>query len=292
MWQEYLFPSSVEEALAMLAEREGRARLVAGGTDLIIELTEGRRAADCLVDITRILELGKITMEDEMIVLGANVTHRQASESPLVQERATVLAQACHAVGSLQIRNVGTLGGNVVNAMPAADGSTALLALEAEAEIANGTGRRWVPLPDLFAGPGVSTVDSTKEMLTALRFQALGERQGSALERIARRRALALPIVMCAVVVTLSAGGENFESARIALGPVAPVPFRASQAEEGLRGAPASLETMARAGEIAMQESHPRSSLLRASREYREEVIKVLVRRGLERAVQRAISNL
>jgi len=286
MWQEYLIPSSVEEAQAILAERKGRARLVAGGTDLVIELTEGRRAADCLVDITRIPGLDRIALEDGMIVLGANVTHRQASESPLVRERATVLAQACQAVGSLQIRNVGTLGGNVVNAMPAADGSTALLALEAEAEIADGTGRKWAPLPDLFAGPGVSKVDSTREMLTAFRFRALGEGQASALERIARRRALALPILICAVVVSLSEGGEEFESVRIALGPVAPVPFRASQAEESLRGAPVSLETMARAGEIAMQESHPRSSLLRASREYREEVIKVLVRRGLERAVQ------
>jgi CO/xanthine dehydrogenase FAD-binding subunit len=286
MWQEYLFPSSVEDALAMLAEREGRARLVAGGTDLVIQLTEGRRAADCLVDITRIAGLDRMTLEDGMIVLGANVTHRQVSESPLVRERATVLAEACHAVGSRQIRNVGTLGGNVVNAMPAADGTTALLALEAEAEIANGTERKWVPLADLFAGPGVSRVDSTREMLTAFRFPALGEGQGSALERIARRRALALPILICAVVVTLREGGEEFESARIALGPVAPVPFRASQAEESLRGAPISLEAMARAGEIAMQESHPRSSLLRASKEYRQEVIKVLVRRGLERAVQ------
>jgi CO/xanthine dehydrogenase FAD-binding subunit len=292
MWQEYLFPSSVEEALAMLAEREGRARLVAGGTDLVIQLTEGRRAADCLVDITRIPELDKITLEDGMIFLRANVTHRQASESPLIRERAMVLAQACHAVGSLQIRNVGTLGGNVVNAMPAADGTTALLALEAEAEIADGAGRSWVPLPDLFAGPGVSRVDSTSEMLTAFRFRALGGGQGAALERIARRRALALPILICAVVVTLREGGEEFESARIALAPVAPVPFRASQAEESLRGTPISLEAMARAGEIAMQESHPRSSLLRASKEYREEVIKVLVRRGLERAVQRALSNL
>ncbi len=289
MWQEYLFPSSVEEALAMLAEREGRARLVAGGTDLTIELTEGRRAADCLVDITRIPELGKIALEDGMIVLGANVTHRQASELPLIRERAAVLAQACHAVGSLQIRNVATLGGNVVNAMPAADGTTALLALEAEAEIADGTGRKWVPLADLFAGPGVSRADSTREMLTAFRFRALGKRQGSALERIARRRALALPILICAVVVTLSEDGKAFESARIALGPVSPVPSRASQAEESLRGSPTSLEAMARAGEIAMQESHPRSSLLRASREYREEVIKVLVRRGLERAVQGAL---
>jgi len=176
----------------------------------------------------------------------------------------------------------------VVNAMPAADGTTALLALEAEAEIADGAGRKWVPLPDLFAGPGVSRVDSTREMLAAFRFQALSQGQESALERIARRRALALPILICAVVVTLNEAGQAFESARIALGPVAPVPFRASQAEESLRGAPIRLETMARAGEIAMRESHPRSSLLRASKEYRQEVIKVLVRRGLERAVQMA----
>jgi len=209
MWQEYLFPSSVEEALAMLSEREGRARLMAGGTDLVIELTEGRRAADCLVDITRIPELDRITLEDGMIVIGANVTHRQASESLLIRERATALAEACQAVGALQIRNVATLGGNVVNAMPAADGTTALLALNAEAEIANGMGRRWTPLPDLFAGPGISKVDSTGEILTAFRFKALGEGQGSALERIARRRALALPILICAVVVTLSEAGAG-----------------------------------------------------------------------------------
>jgi CO/xanthine dehydrogenase FAD-binding subunit len=122
-------------------------------------------------------------------------------------------------------------------------------------------------------------------VLTALRFKALGSREGSVYERLARRRALALPILACGVAVGLGEGGSTFLWARISLGPVAPVPLRAYQAEEFLAGAEVSPETVVRAGEIALSESHPRTSLLRASKEYRGEMIKVLVRRGLERAV-------
>ena len=287
MWEEHLFPTLVEEAVAMLAQWDGRARLIAGGTDLVLEFNEGKRrfVVDCLVDITRIPELKEITLEGDTITIGAAVTFRQLDDSPLICQRATVLAEAAHAVGSLQIRNVATLGGNVVSALPAADGILGLSALDAKAELADSQGRKWVPLGELFGGPGQSRIDTTAEMLTALRFKALGSREGSAYERLARRRALALPILACGVAVGLSEGGSTFQWARISLGPVAPVPFRARRTEEFLAGAEVSIETMVRAGEIALSESHPRTSLLRASKEYRQEMIKVLVRRGLERAV-------
>jgi len=286
MWQEYLFPASVEEAVAMLAQWGGRARLIAGGTDLVLELNEGKREADCLIDITRIAGLKAITLEGDIITVGAAVTFRQLDDSPLIRQRATVLAEAAHTVGSLQIRNVATLGGNVVNALPAADGSLGLCALDAEAEIADSTGRRWVPLEELFVASGQSRIDATAQVLTAFRFRALGSKEGSAYERLARRRALSLPILACGVAVGLSEDGRTFQWARISLGPVAPVPFRARQTEAFLAGAEVSTETMVRAGEIAQSESHPRTSLLRASKEYRQEMIRILVKRALERAVE------
>lgn len=288
MWQEYLLPASVEEALEMLAAHEGEARIIAGGTDLIIQLSNKECLAKCLVDITGIEELKRISMDGNTIVIGAGVTHSQVASSHLIRRRAAVLAEAAQAIGSPQIRNVGTVVGNVVNAQPAADTAVALLALGAEAEIATVSGPRRVPLEELFLGLGISSVDSTAEMVTAVRFPALGENQGSAFERIAKRKALALPILNAAVVVTLNSTGDAFQEARIALAPVAPMPFRARRAEEALRGAAVAPESIDQALEAALQESHPRTSLLRASREYRQEMIKVLLRRAINRAVSAA----
>ncbi|MCR4408031.1 MAG: FAD binding domain-containing protein [Anaerolineae bacterium] len=283
MWQNYLLPASVEEALEMLADYNGRARLVAGGTDLILELREGKRQIETLVDVTRIPGLDAIVLDSGMITLGAAVTYRQVIDSPLLQAKAAVLVEASRKVGSPQIRNVGTLVGNVVNAMPAADGAIALFALGAELEIASPAGRRRVPIEALYEGPGQSKVDPSREMVTAIRFPALGENQGSAFERLARRKALALPVLNVAVVVMLDR--DAFADARLAIGPVAPTPFRARQAEETLRGAPANPEMIQQAAEMAASEARPRSSLLRASAAYRQETLKVLVRRALTRAV-------
>jgi len=309
MWQTYEIPTSVEEALDILARCEGRARIIAGGTDLILELQEGKHNVDCLVDVTRIPGLDRIQQTGDWIMLGANVTLRQIKESPLLQEQARVLAEAAATVGALPIQTVATLAGNLVSALPAADGSVALLALDAEVEItalygapgkgggwAGGQGRQWRPVGDIFLGPGQSAVDPSRQMITAIRFPTAGLRQGSAWERIGRRPALVLPILNCAVSVALSpppsgkteGTGEVLAWARIALGPVAPVPMRARQAESFLVGRPADEASYARAAEIAVGESNPRTSSLRASREYRLEVLLSLVRHGLERAVAQA----
>jgi carbon-monoxide dehydrogenase medium subunit len=288
MWQAYEIPTSVEGALDILARYGGQARLIAGGTDLVIELQEGKHSAECLVDVTRIPGLDGIEQLGDWIVLGSNVTFRQIKESPLLREQARVLSEAAATVGALQIQTVATLAGNVANAMPAADGSVALVTLDAEAEIADGNGRTWRSVAELFLGPGESAVDPTRQMLTAFRFRAAGPGQGSAWERIGRRRALVLPILNCGVSVALTPGGEQLAWARIGLGPVAPVPFRARQAEASLAGEPATEEVFVQAGEIAAGEAQPRSSLLRASKEYRVEVLKVLVRQGLSRAVAQA----
>ncbi len=289
-WEKYLFPASVDEALAILADHQGRARVIAGGTDLVPELKKKELQADCLVDISRLPELREITLEGDMLRIGACVTHQQLASSILISEKAAALAEGAAAVGSPQIRYMGTVGGNIVNAQPAADTAIPLLALGAEAEIASPQGTRVEPLEDLYVRPGHSTVDATSEILVALRFRALDSKEGSAFERLAKRRALALPILNAAAVAGLDEEGTEFVDVRFALGPVALTPFRPRKAEEALQGRPIKAEVIASALEIASQEAQPRSNPLRASREYRQEMVKVLLKRALERAVEVARS--
>jgi len=285
-WEEYLVPSSLEEALAMLKEYQGQARIIAGGTDLIIQLKKKEATARCLVDVTNLDELKGIELEDGFIKVGACVTHQELASSRLIRERAAALAEGASQVGSPQIRNMGTVGGNIVNAQPAADTVVPLMALEAEVEVASHEDTRWDPLGGLCVGPGQCTVDATAEILTSVRFRALGPNQGSAFERLAKRRALALPILNAAAVVTLNHGGGTFQEVRLAVGPVGPTPARALNAEEALRGAAVEAQSIAAAMEIAAQEAQPRSNPLRGSQEYRQEMVKVLLRRSVERAVQ------
>jgi carbon-monoxide dehydrogenase medium subunit len=285
-WEEYLVPTSLEEALTMLKERQGQARVIAGGTDLIIQLKKKEVTARYLVDVTNLDELKGIELEDDFIRIGACVTHQELASSSLIRERAAALAEGASQVGSPQIRNVGTVGGNIVNAQPAADTVVPLMALEAEVEVATATGTRRDPLGGLCIRPGQCTVDSTVEILTGVRFRALGSNQGSAFERLAKRKALALPILNAAAVVTLNDGGDTFQEVRLAVGPVGPTPSRALNAEEALRGAAVEAQAIAAALEIAAQEAQPRSNLLRGSQEYRQEMVKVLLRRSIERAVR------
>jgi len=285
-WEEYFVPTSLEEALAMLKERQGQARVIAGGTDLIIQLKKKEVAARCLVDVTNLDELKGIELEDGFIRIGACVTHQELASSGLIRERAAALAEGASQVGSPQIRNMGTVGGNIVNAQPAADTVVPLMALEAEVEVASQEGTRWDPLGGLCVGPGQCTVDATAEILTAVRVRALGPNQGSAFERLAKRKALSLPILNAAAVVTLDDGGNAFQEVRLAVGPIGPTPARALSAEEALRGAAVEAQAIAAAMELAAQEAQPRSNPLRGSQEYRQEMVKVLLRRSIERAVQ------
>jgi carbon-monoxide dehydrogenase medium subunit len=285
---DYIVASTVEETLATLSSLRGVGRVIAGGTDLVIQLQRGDREVGCLVDITRIPGLGDVRRENSHIIVGAAATFTQLERSLLIRDCAPLLGEASAWVGSPQIRNVGTLAGNVVNAQPAADGSIALLALDAEAEIANLTGRQWVPVTSLYVSPGVSRVDASVEMVTAFRFLPRAPREGSAFERLARRKALALPLINVAARVLLDASGAHVRDLRIAIGPVAPVPFRAQEAETLLRGQTITAELISEAAEAAAHESKPRSSLLRASKEYRRELIRTLTQRALTRAIANA----
>lgn len=283
----YVFPETVSGCLEELANCEGRARVIAGGTDLVLSIRRGEFSLEVLVDITRVPELQALEEEHGELALGAVVTHARCASSALVRERASCLAEACGSVGSPQIRNVATVAGNVVNAQPAADAAVALVALGARAEVVSPRGKREELVEDLYAGLGQSRVDSTRELLTRIRLPLAKAGEGSAFLRFSPRRALALPVLNGAAWVSLQ--DDVIANTRVCLSPVADRPFRARTAEEVLRGARWAdakvLEEAARAGSL---EANPRDSLLRGSAAYRRELVRVLVRRVLAVAVQRA----
>ncbi len=291
MWHEYILAGSVDEALQTLERWQGRARLIAGGSDLVIDAREGKVDPECVVDTTRIPEMESIVDDGDFVVAGGNVTFHSLWTAPLVQQAGAALAIAAHHVGAWSIQNVGTLAGNVVTAQPAGDGSIALVALGAEAEVARRDGRRWVAVSSLYAGPGQSRIDPTHEMIVRFRWRKPAPRQASAYERIARRESMALPIACCGVDLQLAEDLEHIAWVRIALGPVAETPFRATCAEDYLRGARCEEVDYAYAAEQAAFACTLRTSRLRATREYREEIVEVLVRRALHRAVDAARSG-
>jgi CO/xanthine dehydrogenase FAD-binding subunit len=290
LWKEYHLPGSIDEAVALLARYQGGARVVAGGTDLILDLQQGNEPpVEALIDVTRIDGLNTIREENGFIVIGCGVTHNQIVESRLLHQQATCLVEASYVVGGPQVRNVATLGGNVAHALPAADGSTALNALDTEVEVAAFGGRRWIPFAQLFRGPGQSLIDSTREVLTAIRFKGTGEHETSAFARIMRPQGVALPIMNMAA--RLSVIDDRIAELAIAVAPVAPKPFRATQAETFLKNKPATSESIEAAIEPLLDECHPRTSAHRATAEYRREMLPVLLRRTLGKAIERATSG-
>ncbi|MBW1780747.1 MAG: FAD binding domain-containing protein [Deltaproteobacteria bacterium] len=286
--QYYLQPKTLEEALQILSDHKGRAKVIAGGTDVIPQLRSRDMEVDALVDITRLPEMGRIDQEGEKIILGGLVTHAQVASSHLIKEKAGLLADGAARVGSPQIRNIATVAGNLVSGQPAADTSIPLLALNAQVTIASKSGDRTIPLTEFFLEIGKTALDPSKEILTQIQFTALGQNQGGAYLRLTKRKALALPMLVCSSVVKVEPGKRLIEDASIALGPVAPTPFRASQAEAKLRNSPITREVLNAASDVSMVECTPRDSLLRGSCEYREEMVKVFVRRSLERALAQA----
>ncbi|MBI4966273.1 MAG: FAD binding domain-containing protein [Desulfomonile tiedjei] len=286
--KEYLVPETLSEALRMLGERKGRARTIAGGTDVIVELRKRDYEVDALVDISRIPGMGGIDLQGDDIIIGALATHAQVAASPLIKEKAGLLASACAAVGSPQIRGIATVAGNLVSGRPAADSSIPLLALDARVTIASTNGDRVVKLQEFFLDLGKTAVDPSREILTRIEFKPLGPNQGCSFQRLSKRKALALPMLVCAVVVTTDPAKQAITESAIALGPVAPVPFRDKHIEDLIKGKPATLQTLQEASENTCVHCSPRGSLLRGSSEYRQEMVKVLVKRGLRKALEQA----
>ena len=289
LWNHYHCPASIDEALALLAQYDGNARVIAGGTDLLLDLKQAHMPpVEALIDVTRIDDLRTFEDDGTWVTLGAAITHTELVHSDLLATRATCLVESCGVVGGPQVRNVGTLGGNVAHALPAGDGTTSLVALDAQAEITENGVRHWVPIGEMYRGPGQSRIDSTRDLVIGFRFKLVGEREATAFSRIMRPQGVALPVLGCAAWVRLDAAGENYEDVRVCVGPVAKTPVRADAVEIALRGNPANAETLEAAVTAAHQSLSPRTSKYRATKEYRQSMIEVLLRRVLTQAVNRA----
>lgn len=280
-WIDYQRPKDVPRVLKLLEQVEGRGRIVAGGTDLILQLQRGQLRVDLLVDITGIQELKDIYVDDGWIRIGAGVTHAEVAKNFIIQKEARALAEGCSHVGSPQIRNMATLIGNVISAQPAGDGAIALMALEAELKVVSRNGVRWIPLEKAYRGIGLSSVNASAEVTTEVRFKKLGGLGSTRFFRMARRRALALPILNGAVAIILNPSRNRIQKARIAIGPVAEKPFRPRSAEAFLESEEISPEALLKAARIACEEANPRTSLLRGRDVYRKEMVKLYLARTI-----------
>ncbi len=279
MWKQYLTPASLEEALAALAEYGGRARVVAGATDLMLELERGLRpGVETLIDITRIPGLDSITLdEDGWIHLGPLVTHNHCVASPLLREKAFPLVRAAWEVGSPQIRNRGTVAGNVITASPANDTIAPLMALGARVRLRSQTGEREVPLSAFYTGVR-QTVMRPDELLVDITFPALQAHQRGTFLKFGLRRAQAISVVHVAVVLSME--GEVVEEAAITLGAVAPTIVHAQEAETFLRGKSLTPDVIAEAARLAVQAARPIDDI-RGSAAFRRYLVEVLTRRAL-----------
>lgn len=285
LWQNYHIAESVEDALRSLVSTPDDACFIGGGTDLLLDLQQGRHSPiHTLVDITEIPELNSLEIRMGELFIGAGISHRKILNSSLVQEHANALIEACGLIGGPQVRNTATLGGNVAHALPAADGTIALMALNAEIEIAGLTRRYRAPLANLFLGPGKNSLED--ELLVGFYLPIRKPGAASAFRRVMRPQGVAIAILNLGV--WLHRDGDFIADVRIAVGPSGPVPIRMTQAEEALRGNPLADEFILRATECILDQASFRTSRHRATSTYRQHVVGVLLEETLSAAFKRA----
>jgi carbon-monoxide dehydrogenase medium subunit len=289
-WKNYYLAQTSNDALRALAFAPGSARLIAGGTDLLLDLQQGRHPpVDTLVDITAVAEMNVLEIRQERLFVGAAVPLNQVIASALVREHAQALFEAGSLIGGPQVRNTATLGGNVAHALPAADGTISLMALEAEAEVLSLEGSRRVALTQMFEGPGCSTMSARQDLLIGFYLPLKQAGQGSAFRRVMRPQGVAIAILNMGVWVQRRQ--DTIENVRIAVGPAGPTPFRASAAENLLRGQPFSQELLAQAEEALLSEARFRTSPHRATATYRQRMAGVLLQETFSLAWRRAVEN-
>ena len=287
LWQEYLRPTNLSQALQAFAEAPRPILPIAGGTDILLDLEQGRHApVHTLLDVTSIAEMTVLEVRGNELFIGAAVPVNRVALNPLTQEHARALVEACNLIAGPQVRNVATLGGNVAHALPAADGTIALLALDGQAEIAGTAGTRCVPFQELFLGPGKSALKQGEELLVGFHLSLQKEHQASCFKRIMRPQGVALPILNCAV--WLERENELVKDARIAVGPGGGTPFRAAQADDTLRGQPFNTAAFETALEALLAQAKFRTSARRASADYRRHIVSGLFKDVIETAWKRA----
>jgi xanthine dehydrogenase FAD-binding subunit len=293
LWQEYVRPASVAEAIQALVSSPGPAMPIAGGTDLLLDLKQGRHEpVHTLIDLTFVEEMKKLELRGNELFIGAAVAVNRVATDPLVGTHAQALVEAANLIAGPQVRNTATIGGNVAHALPAADGTIALTALDAQAEVASPAGTRRMPFTSLFAGPGKSAINKSKEIIVGFYIPthtlrvSKTFRVSSCFKRIMRPQGVALPILNCSV--WLERENDIVKDIHIAVGPGGPTPFRATEAEAFLRGKTLTEENFSGALESLLSQSKFRTSARRASADYRRHIVSGLFKDVLETAWGRA----
>jgi len=283
----YLAPSTVAEALGLLAEHQGKAKVLAGGTDLMLQLQDGLFTPDFVIDVRRIPELNTLEFDAQAgLTLGAATALRRIETSQVVLDKYPHLATGAREIGSIQIRNLGSVGGNICTATPSADIIPSLVSLEAVARIASVRGERAVPLESFFTGVR-KTVLGPDELLVDLKIPAPAPRTSGVYIKLYTRPAMDLAMVGVAATITLGPGDSVIRRATVCLGAVAPTPIRVREAEQLLEGQAVTDALLAQAGQAAARAARPISDV-RASAEYRREQCDLMTRRAIRQAVERA----
>jgi carbon-monoxide dehydrogenase medium subunit len=309
---EYYRPATIDEAMTMMEGSGGKGVYIAGGTDVMVLIRQRKLTPGCLISLRNIGDLAYLDTEGGLKI-GSAVTHNSIAKNDYIQKHYTALTDATRKVGSLQIRNVATMGGNICNAAPSADTGCPLLVLDAEVVVAVRGAERTVSIDEFFLGPNKVALEKG-EILKGFVMPAFAGRTGSAYIKHTRREAMDLPMLGVAARVTIKIEGSEVgcrdalctidsisnilkrfederlvcEDVRIAMGVVAPRPMRAKKAEDALRGKVISEELFAQIGEIAASESQPRDSV-RGEAWYRRDMVKVLTERAILKAVDRII---
>ena len=279
---EFFAAKDSNHAVTLLAQHavNAKVKIIAGGTDLLADLKFTAHGPDVVIDISRADDLKNITMTEQGLIIGALVTHTQIMRSALIRQLFPALVDAAHTIGAVQTRNLGTLGGNLVTAVPSMDSGPTLMALEAIVTIAGNGGRHQLPLSEFFVGPR-RTVLKPDELLAEIIIPKQNVGKPTHFLKFGLRKGQALALVNVGASFWVDWDKNTFLAPRIALGAVAPKVIRAPQAEAYLEGRAITAEAMAEAGRIAVGDAKPISDF-RASAEFRRNLIAVLTKRALE----------
>lgn len=280
---DYLKPRTLEEALSLLNQYEGRAKLIAGATDAMVMNRQKKISPHVFISLRGIPGLDQID-SNGVFKIGALVTHRTIEQSESIRKRFPLLAEASSVLGSVQVRNVATIGGNLCTASPSAETAPSLLVYEAEVQLVSPRGERRLSLESFFLGPGETALEN-KEVLKEILLPFPPPNSSGAYLKLGRRKSVDLSVVNVAVLLTLNPQTGICERARIALGAVAPTPIRAKGAEKALEGNPLDERVIRKAAEYAGQECSPISDI-RGSAEYRREMVKVLIEKAIRQSIK------
>jgi carbon-monoxide dehydrogenase medium subunit len=281
---EYHEPGRLADAVALAARFGAEGSFLAGGTDLIVHIERGRAAPRHVIGLGRVPGLSDIASNGQ-VHLGARVTHRSIERSPVFAGALRCLVEGAEVIGGHQVRNVGTVGGNLANASPAADLAPCLLAVDGAVMLLGPDGERLLPVEQFLLGPN-QTARRPDELLTRVTCPSPPPDTATAFLKAGRRRAMEISVACVAARLTLDAARERCLEARVALGAVAPTAIRAHAAERALEGQSVGPDVFRRAAEAAQAASSPIDDV-RASAAFRRHLVGVLVRRALERCVER-----